>query len=102
MIFFKGVLPPLIITSLLVGLVVLQPDIGTGAIIFAIACSVIFSSGIKFRHLFVLISIGFTVLIALGIHMLTDEKKYHDLPEPTNHLPIQIMVDTSSFNPISR
>lgn len=72
--FFKGVLPPLIITSLLVGLVVLQPDIGTGAIIFAIACSVIFSSGIKFRHLFVLISIGFAVLIALGIHMLTDEK----------------------------
>ncbi|KAB8138620.1 FtsW/RodA/SpoVE family cell cycle protein [Gracilibacillus oryzae] len=72
--FFKAVLPPLVITSLLLGLIIQQPDIGTAGIIFSIACIVIFSSGIKFRHLALLIGVGAVVLVGLGFHMITDEK----------------------------
>lgn len=70
--FFKAVLPPLIITSALTALIIKQPDIGTAAIVFAIACTVIFSSGIKFKHLSILILVGLIVLIAVGFHMVTD------------------------------
>ncbi|SER97180.1 cell division-specific peptidoglycan biosynthesis regulator FtsW [Gracilibacillus ureilyticus] len=72
--FFKAVLPPLVITSLLLGLIIQQPDIGTAGIIFSIACVVIFSSGIKFRHLSLLIGVGAVLLVALGLQMMTDEK----------------------------
>src|SRR5699024_11686555 len=45
--FSRGVLPPLILTGVILGLIVLQPDIGTAGIILIISCSVILSSGIK-------------------------------------------------------
>ncbi|MEN1967007.1 putative lipid II flippase FtsW [Lentibacillus sp. N15] len=70
--FNKGVLPPLILTGAVLGLIVLQPDIGTAAIIFLIACSVIFSSGIKFKHLFVLIAIGLLIILIAVPNMVTD------------------------------
>ncbi|MGY0692258.1 putative lipid II flippase FtsW [Virgibacillus sp. FSP13] len=72
--FNKGVLPPLILTGLVLGLIVLQPDIGTAAIIFLIASSVIFSSGIKFRHLFILIAAGLLVVAIAIPNMVTDER----------------------------
>ncbi|WP_026905989.1 putative lipid II flippase FtsW [Paucisalibacillus globulus] len=72
--FNRGVLPPLILTGAILGLIVLQPDIGTAAIIFLIACSVIFSSGIRFKHLFLLVAIGL-LLVAIAIpSMVTDER----------------------------
>ncbi|GIO26028.1 putative lipid II flippase FtsW [Ornithinibacillus bavariensis] len=72
--FSRGVLPPLILTAFILGLIVLQPDIGTASIIFLIACSVIFSSGIRFKHLFLLIALGL-LLVAVAIpHMITDER----------------------------
>ncbi|GGA83644.1 putative lipid II flippase FtsW [Ornithinibacillus halotolerans] len=72
--FNRGVLPPLILTGFIVGLVVLQPDIGTASIIFLIACSIIFSSGIHFKHLFGLIAIGLIVLAIAIPSMVTDER----------------------------
>ncbi|UOQ85455.1 putative lipid II flippase FtsW [Gracilibacillus salinarum] len=72
--FFKGVLPPLVITCALLGLIIMQPDVGTAAIVFAIACTIIFSSGIKFKHLSLLMLIGLLVLVAVGVQMSTDEK----------------------------
>ncbi|GGB44859.1 putative lipid II flippase FtsW [Virgibacillus dakarensis] len=72
--FNKGVLPPLILTGFVLGLIVLQPDIGTAAIIFLIACSVIFSSGIKFRHLFILIAAGLLIILVAIPNMVTDER----------------------------
>ncbi len=86
--FFKAVLPPLVITSALLALIIKQPDVGTAAIVFAIACTVIFSSGIKFKHLSLLIFIGLIVLIAVGFNMVTDEKisrftgAYHPFEDP--------------------
>jgi len=62
--FSRGVLPPLILTGLILGLIVLQPDIGTAGIILVISCSVILSSGIKLRHIFLLL---FIVIITLAI-----------------------------------
>lgn len=72
--FGTAVLPPLVVTGLLLGLITLQPDIGTAAIIFLIACSVIFSSGIKFRHLSLLIVAGLVFIIIAGANMLDAER----------------------------
>lgn len=72
--FNRGVLPPLILTAIILALIVAQPDIGTASIIFLIACTVIFSSGIRFKHLFLLVAIGL-LLVAIAIpNMITDER----------------------------
>ncbi|MYL46524.1 putative lipid II flippase FtsW [Virgibacillus halodenitrificans] len=70
--FTKGVLPPLVLTGIILSLIVLQPDIGTASIIFLIACSVIFSAGIRFKHLFILIGIGLVILAIAIPNMVTD------------------------------
>lgn len=70
--FHSGVLPPLILTGVVLGLIVLQPDIGTAAIIFLIACSVIFSSGIRWKHLLILIVIGLLIIAIAVPSMVTD------------------------------
>lgn len=72
--FGTGVLPPLVMTGVIIGFVVLQPDIGTSAIIFLIACSVIFSSGIRFKHLSLLIAAGVGFLLMAIPYMVTDER----------------------------
>lgn len=72
--FTKGVLPPLIMTLLVVGLIVLQPDIGTAAIIFMIACTIIFSSGIRFKHLSILVIVAIGVVAMAVPYMVTDER----------------------------
>lgn len=72
--FTSGVLPPLVMTGILLGLIFFQPDIGTAAIIFLIACSVIFSAGIKLRHLSLLIIVGAAFAFFVGSDMLTTER----------------------------
>ncbi|SFD83217.1 cell division-specific peptidoglycan biosynthesis regulator FtsW [Lentibacillus persicus] len=72
--FNRGVLPPLILTAVILALIVQQPDIGTAAIIFLIACSVIFSSGIRFKHLFILIFVGLSMVAFAIPSMTTDER----------------------------
>ncbi|MGM8364260.1 putative lipid II flippase FtsW [Virgibacillus sp. W0181] len=70
--FYRGVLPPLIIMVVILALIMAQPDIGTSAIIFLIASSIIFSSGIKFKHLFLLVGIGVVLLAVTIPNMVTD------------------------------
>lgn len=70
--FGKGVLPPLVLTGFILGLIILQPDIGTTGIILLIACSIIFSAGIKFRHLSILIFISLVTLAIAIPSMITD------------------------------
>ncbi|WP_186577590.1 putative lipid II flippase FtsW [Aquibacillus kalidii] len=72
--FSKAVLPPLVMTAFLLGLIVLQPDIGTASIIFLIACSVIFSAGIKFKHLSILMIIGIVIILLGATQMVTPER----------------------------
>ncbi|RYG74044.1 putative lipid II flippase FtsW [Lentibacillus lipolyticus] len=71
---YRGVLPPLILTAIILGLIVMQPDIGTAAIIFLIACSVIFSSGIQFKHLLLLGLLGALLVLLTLPSMITDER----------------------------
>ncbi|WP_047981386.1 putative lipid II flippase FtsW [Ornithinibacillus contaminans] len=84
--FNRGVLPPLILTGVVLGLIVLQPDIGTASIIFLIACSIIFSSGIRFKHLFMLVAIGLLFLAIAIPNMITDERvsRFTGAYEPFN------------------
>ncbi|MFC3040208.1 putative lipid II flippase FtsW [Virgibacillus xinjiangensis] len=72
--FSKGVLPPLIMTVGILGLIVLQPDIGTAAIIFLIACTVIFSSGIRLKHLMLLMLLGLTIVALALPSMITETR----------------------------
>lgn len=72
--FYRGVLPPLVMTGIILGLIVLQPDIGTAAIIFLIACSVIFSSGIRLKHLSILIAIGVGLILLTIPFMVSEER----------------------------
>jgi len=72
--FNKGVLPPLVLTGIILGLIVLQPDIGTASIIFLIASTVIFSSGIRLKHLSILIGIGLALALLAIPYMVTDER----------------------------
>ncbi|WP_163970782.1 putative lipid II flippase FtsW [Oceanobacillus halotolerans] len=70
--FYSAVLPPLVLTVFILGLIVVQPDIGTASIIFLIACSVIVSSGIRFKHLLLLIGVGVVILAFAIPNMVTD------------------------------
>jgi cell division protein FtsW len=72
--FAKAVAPPLFLTFCLIGLIILQPDIGTAAIICLIALSVIVASGIRFKHLASLFIIGLLFLLAIKSLFLTDER----------------------------
>lgn len=72
--FSKAVVPPLIMTTFVLGLILLQPDIGTAAVIFMIACTVIFSSGIKFRHLSFLAILGLGIILLAATQMVNDER----------------------------
>ncbi len=89
--FSRAVLPPLVITGVILALIVLQPDIGTASIVFLIACSVIFSSGIRFKHLSLLIFIGVVFLLLALPYMATDERltrftgAYQPFETPDSH-----------------
>lgn len=72
--FTTGVLPPLIMTGLIVGLIVIQPDIGTASIILLIAGTIIISSGIRWRHLLILAILGAVFIAAVSPFMVTEER----------------------------
>lgn len=59
----EGFIPSLIVGFTPVLLLLLQPDVGTASIIFAIALALLFYAGAKVRHLGVLLLIG---LVAFG------------------------------------
>lgn len=59
--FKKGVFPPVIITCILGGLVLIEPDMGTAILLGVSAFAVMFASGIPFGHMFKLL-IGALVL----------------------------------------
>ncbi|MBH0229008.1 putative lipid II flippase FtsW [Halobacillus yeomjeoni] len=72
--FSKAVVPPLVLTTLILVMIVLQPDIGSAAVIGLIASVVIITSGIKWKHIAILITVA-ALLIAIGApQMVTDER----------------------------
>lgn len=72
--FGKAVVPPLFLTFFIIGLIILQPDIGTAAIIFLISLSVIVASGIRFRHLALLFTVGVLFLVLAIPKLITPER----------------------------
>ncbi|MFJ7730081.1 FtsW/RodA/SpoVE family cell cycle protein [Neobacillus sp. NPDC097160] len=63
--FNKGVLPPLVLLFIVCGLIILQPDYGTAAIIALIAVTIIFASGMNFKSISKLMIITLIILLPL-------------------------------------
>ncbi|WP_101843763.1 putative lipid II flippase FtsW [Halobacillus sp. Marseille-P3879] len=84
--FTKAVMPPLILTGFLLALIMLQPDIGSAAVLGMIASVIIMSSGIKWKHILVLVAITGSVLLLAATQMITDERiqRFTGAYEPFN------------------
>ena len=63
--FFRGFLPPLVITGLFAGLVLLEDDLGTPVVMISVAFCMMFIAGARWRYL-----IPSMVPVALGIATL--------------------------------
>ncbi len=70
--FSKGVLPPLFLTCIILALIFFQPDIGTSAIVFLIAATIFLCSGIRMKHVLVLLGVGLTLLLVAIPSMITE------------------------------
>ncbi len=75
--FNKGVVPPLVYLVLVIGLVAIQPDVGTAIIILLIGSTIISSSGMSFRNIFRLGGIG--LLFAIPLLFLMQEFLFSDV-----------------------
>lgn len=67
--FFRGVLPVLSVVLVFFGLIMLQPDLGTGVIIFMSIISILFISGVSMKFFFgggILGLIGVVILILIA------------------------------------
>ncbi|MFX3633148.1 MAG: stage V sporulation protein E [Candidatus Pristimantibacillus sp.] len=65
--FTRGLLPPLGLVGLAFGLIMLQPDLGSGAVMVGAALILIFTAGAKVRHLASLALGGIAGLVGLVI-----------------------------------
>lgn len=62
--FRRGLLPPLIYTVLVCGLVIQEPDLGTAIAIFAVAAVMVFVAGARWKHI---ITLGVVALAAIVV-----------------------------------
>lgn len=58
-----GIFPPLLIASLMAGLIYLEPDLGTAITIMGTSMIILFAAGVRIRHLFLITLSGLPVLI---------------------------------------
>ncbi|CAM4259756.1 stage V sporulation protein E [Paenibacillus tarimensis] len=65
--FTKGLLPPLGIMGAAFGLIMLQPDLGSGAVMMGAALLVIYTAGARLKHLMSLALVGVAGLVGLII-----------------------------------
>lgn len=63
--FTKGLLPPLGILGLAFGLIMMQPDLGTGAVMIGASLLVIYTAGARMAHLGSLALVGVAGLVGL-------------------------------------
>lgn len=63
--FTKGLLPPLAIMGTAFGLIMLQPDLGTGAVMVGASLLVIYTAGARMAHLGSLALVGVAGLVGL-------------------------------------
>ncbi len=67
--FWTGVVPPLIVVGLVVGMVLLQPDLGTAATIAGTALILLYIAGARVFHLFALVFAG----VPAALHLIFSE-----------------------------
>ncbi|MFO1445764.1 FtsW/RodA/SpoVE family cell cycle protein [Bacillus sp. Bva_UNVM-123] len=67
--FNKGVVPPLAYLLLACGLVIIEPDVGTAAIIFLIAAMIIICSGMSLKNIMKLCMMGLIVTVPFFLIM---------------------------------
>ncbi|KGX93304.1 cell division protein FtsW [Pontibacillus halophilus JSM 076056 = DSM 19796] len=72
--FGQAVIGPLIVTSIVFSLIVFQPDIGTGAIVLAIAASVFISSGMQMKHVALMGIAGIVTIAFAAMNMVSVER----------------------------
>jgi len=63
--FLTGLLPPLALAGAAFGLIMLQPDLGTGVVLFGAALIVIYAAGARIGHLAGLATIGLIGFVGL-------------------------------------
>ncbi|KMY53502.1 cell division protein FtsW [Bacillus sp. FJAT-27231] len=64
--FNKGVTPPVILLVFLCMIIASEPDFGTAFIIFLIGCTIIISSGMKFKSMWKLVVLGMMAALILS------------------------------------
>ncbi|OBA06523.1 stage V sporulation protein E [Paenibacillus polymyxa] len=71
--FTRGLLPPLGLMGLAFGLIMLQPDLGTGTVMMGASMLIVFTAGARMKHLGLLAlsgAVGFAALIAAAPYRL--------------------------------
>jgi cell division protein FtsW len=63
--FRKGLLPALLVLGLAFGLIMLQPDLGTGTVLVGTGMSLIYVAGIRMKHLFGFVLLGIAGFVGL-------------------------------------
>lgn len=63
--FTKGLLPPLGVIGLAFGLIMLQPDLGTGTVMLGASLLIVFTAGARIRHLAGLAAVGVVGFVGL-------------------------------------
>ncbi|WP_055107472.1 stage V sporulation protein E [Paenibacillus ihumii] len=64
-IFTRGLLPPLAVMGLAFGLIMLQPDLGTGTVMMGASLLIVFTAGARIKHLAGLAAIGVIGFVGL-------------------------------------
>jgi rod shape determining protein RodA len=62
---FGGLFPPLLLTLAPMGLILLQPDLGTSIVLAPLPIVLLYVSGVRLRHLLPILALGFALLAAL-------------------------------------
>ncbi|GLY10616.1 FtsW/RodA/SpoVE family cell cycle protein [Bacillus badius] len=73
--FNKGVTPPVILLVFLCTLIAAEPDFGTAFIIFLIGCTIIISSGMRFKSMWKLVVLGLMAALVLSPLILLKKDK---------------------------
>lgn len=65
--FVEGLLPPLVVLGVVFGLIMLEPDFGTGGAIVGITILMLFAAGASISHLAALGAMGIPALVAVAM-----------------------------------
>ncbi|UOF90467.1 putative lipid II flippase FtsW [Fodinisporobacter ferrooxydans] len=62
----RGILPPTLLIACVAGLIVIEPDLGTGLLLAGSTFSILFVAGVPFRFFGILVSLTFPIVLLLS------------------------------------